>query len=276
MIGCGSCPESTRGLVHVSLACVVVLATSVIGGRQASAAPTKLPAASSQMADRSAYVKARDHIRRGDEHYDARRFQAAIDQYQAAYRLLPLPDLLFNIAQAHRLAGDLPAAATYYTRYLELPDGKARSAARRQLDRLRQQLPPTRDRPTAPRSSPSIASVSHPRSPTAGMDAPAPRRRWLGPVLTASGLAITALGAGLAISARVAYNDLQDACAPTCARSSWDGLPARHTAGTVLGVVGAATTLGGAVLWILTSRRPARAALTLTPAGVSVRVALRF
>jgi tetratricopeptide (TPR) repeat protein len=263
------------------LACAALAALPL--GREASAAPP-VRAPSSQT-DRAAYLKARGHIRRGDQQYDARRFQAAIREYQAAYRLLPLPDLLFNIAQSHRLAGDLPEAVLYYTKYLELPDGKAQRAARRHLQRLREQgVTAAPDRQPAPRPAaiprpappPSAIPGAQPRPAVTVVDAPAPRQGWLGPVLTASGLAIAAAGAGLAISARLTYNDLQTSCAPACATSSWEGLPARHTAGIVLGGVGAAVTLGGAVLWILASRRPAASAVAVDPAGAGVVARLRF
>lgn len=46
-------------------------------------------------------------------------FTGAIDRYEAAYRLKPAPGLLFNLAQSHRLAGNLAAASSYFTRFLQ-------------------------------------------------------------------------------------------------------------------------------------------------------------
>lgn len=267
MTDCRSSPD--RAGAALQLALIVAL---TLGAAPTLAQPRAASSAASQPASRSAYLQARRLIKRGDAHYDARRFAQAIAEYRAAYRLLPLPDLLFNIAQAHRLAGQDAAAVTYYRRYLELPDGKARAAAKRHLLELSKRLPPPPDKP----SPPAATDNSAPSAPQNEADSDAPRRTWIGPVVTAAGLAITALGAGLAGSALAERSELEDTCAPSCARSSWDGLPERHTAGVVLGIVGAAITVTGVVLWGLSSWRSLDDTVALRPGLDGAGFALRF
>jgi tetratricopeptide (TPR) repeat protein len=52
--------------------------------------------------------------------YHLGEFQRALAAYTEAYRLLPLPDFLFNVAQCHRQLGNAESAAFSYRRYLEL------------------------------------------------------------------------------------------------------------------------------------------------------------
>jgi hypothetical protein len=61
-------------------------------------------------------------------------FDTAITLYQKAFLLVPHPILMFNVGQAHRLAGRPELAARFYSRYLELePDGTESATARAHL-----------------------------------------------------------------------------------------------------------------------------------------------
>ena len=58
-------------------------------------------------------------------------YDTAITFYQKAYQLVPHPTLIFNIAQAHRLAGRIDQALALYKRYLsEDPSGLQAQTAR--------------------------------------------------------------------------------------------------------------------------------------------------
>jgi tetratricopeptide (TPR) repeat protein len=62
--------------------------------------------------------------RRGD-------YDAAIELYRQAYQLIPHPVLIFDMAQAHRLAGHVDQALALYRKYLALdPDGSEAKIAR--------------------------------------------------------------------------------------------------------------------------------------------------
>ena len=50
--------------------------------------------------------------------YSVGDFSTAIERYKAAYKLAQKPGLLFNIAQAYRLAGDAKQALFFYRGYL--------------------------------------------------------------------------------------------------------------------------------------------------------------
>ena len=64
-----------------------------------------------------AFEEAMAIIRTGD-------FDKAIEEFRAAYALHPLPELLFNIAQSHRLAGRCRQAVLAYESYLRKdPEG---------------------------------------------------------------------------------------------------------------------------------------------------------
>jgi tetratricopeptide (TPR) repeat protein len=82
--------------------------------------------------------QARRHFERGEELYRDGRYGEAIDELYAAYEIAKLPPLLFNIAQAYRLAGDLEEAVGYYEEFLALaPDHPLASEAREKLALLR-------------------------------------------------------------------------------------------------------------------------------------------
>jgi tetratricopeptide (TPR) repeat protein len=68
-------------------------------------------------------------------------YDTAITFYEKAYEQVAHPVLLFNMAQAHRLAGRLPMARDLYRRYLESePRGVQAKTARENLTALEQQL----------------------------------------------------------------------------------------------------------------------------------------
>ena len=61
---------------------------------------------------------ARQHYKRAMVHYDLGRYDQAISEFQQAYEIKDDPNLLFNIAQAHRLAKHYGEALTLYRSYL--------------------------------------------------------------------------------------------------------------------------------------------------------------
>lgn len=72
---------------------------------------------------------------------DAKDYDKAIELYQQAYALVPHSILMFNIGQAHRLAGRLDRAVPLYEYFLELdPDGPESEAARAHLAQIKAAL----------------------------------------------------------------------------------------------------------------------------------------
>jgi len=85
----------------------------------------------------TAYREGRAHVEAGDRAFDAGDYRRAAEEYQAAYQLIPLPDLLYNLGQCYRLAGDTARAVEYYQRYLRVaPTGAAADKAREHIERL--------------------------------------------------------------------------------------------------------------------------------------------
>jgi tetratricopeptide (TPR) repeat protein len=100
-------------------AIAVVAIVALVAPSLARAAPT--PAAKAE---------AREHYTAARRLQDLGKWEDAIVEYQAAYKLASLPELLFNIGQCYRLKGDKQRAIDAYQAYLAAaPDGAAADEA---------------------------------------------------------------------------------------------------------------------------------------------------
>ena len=71
-------------------------------------------------------ARAKRYVADGIVAQQAGRYDEAISLYTFAHELIPHPELLFNLGQAHRMRGDKPAALRYYREYLAAePTGRA-------------------------------------------------------------------------------------------------------------------------------------------------------
>jgi tetratricopeptide (TPR) repeat protein len=85
--------------------------------------------------------QAREHFKKGTVYYQAKQYEQAIAEYDLAYKLVPLPELQYNIAQAERLRGNREEAVRRYRAYLtEVPSGRIAIEARVYLSDLTKQL----------------------------------------------------------------------------------------------------------------------------------------
>jgi serine/threonine-protein kinase len=74
----------------------------------------------------------------GNAALEAKDYDRALELYQRVYDLTRHPLMLFNIAQAHRLAGRADAALTFYEHYLkEDPNGSEAAGARVRVEELK-------------------------------------------------------------------------------------------------------------------------------------------
>jgi tetratricopeptide (TPR) repeat protein len=104
-------------------ALVVVMLLSAL----AHAAPTS-----------QALKQAKAHFAQGKAAQDLGKYDEAIAEYEAAYKLAPLPKLLFNIGQCQRLKGDKPKALQAYESYVAAaPDDESADDARDQIAALK-------------------------------------------------------------------------------------------------------------------------------------------
>lgn len=230
--------------------------------------------------------KARELAAKGRKHHESGDYTAAVAAFKEAYVLAPSPSLLFNIAQAYRLAGNCDESAWMYRRFLDTdPRGPQRDLAQNQLAvvekcgsgglRVAVTPPPleaTTPRPAEP--SLSVTRASHsPRSNTykrAG-------------VYTAVGGGVALIGAALfAIDAHSASQSVEDSYRRG---GTWDEiapLDARGersaTIATVLGVGGGVAMLSAAVLYGLGKHyeRSKQIAITPTKSGAAVSLSWGF
>jgi tetratricopeptide (TPR) repeat protein len=163
----------------------------------------------------AAESEARAHYRTGMTKYELGEFEAAIAEFKKAYEITNAPPLLFNIAQAHRLAHDADHALYFYRMYLRLlPDAPNRAdvesliqqseaslaeqrAAAKAAEKPPAEKPsadkPSEEKPSArpPEEKPApIAPVVAARPELTAPSPPSPRRRGLILGLSIGGAAV--------------------------------------------------------------------------------------
>jgi tetratricopeptide (TPR) repeat protein len=158
-----------------------------------------------------ATAQAKRHFRTGARYFQQGKYDRAIDEYQEAQRLLPLPDFDFNLGQAYRLKGDKHAAIEAYERYLNAaPDGDVADQARAhlaklsaELDALEKQKPkpkpvevPPPARPPPP-PAPELVQQQPPPQGTTPEATPVWKRWWLWTAV--GGVAAVGLAVGLGV-----------------------------------------------------------------------------
>ena len=85
--------------------------------------------------------KARDHYTKGTRAYELGLWDEAIAEYMAAYKEKDDPALLFNLGQAHRLAGHASEALRFYKTYLsKVPEAANRAEVEAKMRDLSAQL----------------------------------------------------------------------------------------------------------------------------------------
>ncbi len=94
------------------------------------------PPASSVEADRRS-AEAKQRYENGMGHFNLEEWDPAIDEWKAGYRAKPVPQFLYNIAQAYRASKRYSEALSYYQRYLRnSPKASNRSEVERHISSL--------------------------------------------------------------------------------------------------------------------------------------------
>jgi tetratricopeptide (TPR) repeat protein len=259
-----------KGAIRALLPAVLVLVVSV-------------PAAADDI------EAARRHYTQGSKDFDLGLYDKAIEEYMAAYDAKPDPALLYNIAQAHKLAGHPEQAVRFYRTYLSrVPDAPNGDEVRAKIAELQKaidqqqkarSMPPDHVQPldsapaTAPIATPAPAPVASPSEPEPAPALPASdtgRARTLkvtGISVAAVGLAALGAGIGLAVVAKQDSNQLS-----TTDQQHGVFDPSKDSTGRAFGVagpaligVGAAAVVIGGVVFVLGHRAEHRA-----PAAVAV------
>jgi hypothetical protein len=106
--------------------CAAVLAALVLLGAAGARAAEPTPA-EAEASEKIVDPEAQQLFESGLRHFNVGDYPAAIRDFKAAYHRSPAPGLLYNLAQAHRLAGECGPALVLYRRYLASnPPGKIR------------------------------------------------------------------------------------------------------------------------------------------------------
>src|SRR4051812_3993925 len=107
------------------------------------------------------------HFKAATTHFALGEFAAAAGEYEAAYREQPQAELLYDAAQAHRLAGNATKAFTLYRTYLQLyPDQANRDEVRAQIAHLKELIDRGNTTPaTSPSGPPPTPATSQKASP---------------------------------------------------------------------------------------------------------------
>jgi tetratricopeptide (TPR) repeat protein len=134
----------------------------------------------------------------GQRHYQRGEYAEAIASFSEAYRLFPAPILVFDLAQAHRQAGNCRSALAEYRRFLQLaPGGPDAELAASHARALEQRCPPPIAAPAEVRREPPLFVKAKPETTRIQLSAPT---RWI---------RFAALTAGLAAGAAAVLIELR-------------------------------------------------------------------
>lgn len=112
-----------------------VLVALGLGAAAVTGSPAPAVAQSDDMAE------AKKHFLEGKKLYDAKKFDEAADHFVKAYELSDRGELLYNIGQAYRKAGDLRKAEEYLQKYLNKnPNPENEDAVVNQVIEIQQKL----------------------------------------------------------------------------------------------------------------------------------------
>jgi hypothetical protein len=217
------------------------LALLLLGSVSARAA-TEDPEVTRQRAFREAYERA-------GQAYAAKDYAAAIPALQAAFAIEPVPQILFNIAQAHRKLEQWGAARAYFELYRAVSKDLAPEAATELNDTIVEMRGKERELLTP-------QSVEKTKLLYVQQEKPLPA--WLRPTGLAAGLlGLGTLGAGAALLG------IDGLCAnsPTPPALECTQVYATGTAGKVLTGIGSVVLIGGIVMFSLSFKKPARPAV---------------
>jgi hypothetical protein len=115
---------------------------------------------------------AKAHFSRATAHFAVGEFAEAAEEYQAAYMAKQDPALLYNAAQAYRLAGKHQRALILYKNYVQLyPNESNIGEVKAQIAKLNKAIAAS---DTATTSPPTSTARPHPMSEAASIEKPLP------------------------------------------------------------------------------------------------------
>ncbi len=254
-----------RVVLGAGFATAAMLGDATIAGAQPAPAP----------ANPQTKAQAKKLVDDATVAFDAGDYDKAIELFKEAYALIPHSELMFNMAQAQRLAGRPEKAAPLYERYLELePSGGQAGPARAALAEIKaaaaarpSEPTTTEPGPTTPgpvkQGPPADGAVSAFRAPEPDEPEPADTTARPGGTLKTTGLVLGGLGivsagVGIYFTTQVLAAE-DDAAAIAMTGGSLDDVNERGKAaqrnGDIAYVLGGALIVGGAVTYYLGHRK---------------------
>lgn len=205
----------------------------------------------------------------GQAAYDKADYGAAITKWQASFELSGESGLLFNLAQAKRLAGDCAGAFATYRRFMATDPDQGSEQHKLAADFARELAitckPPTRLVPVDPQP-PKAGAELHVDDRLTRHDDQGRTWRIAGIATGAGGALAIVTGLALGQHAQGLANEVTAACRTSCdwtVQKDKDATGRRDaTIGRVLDVAGVAAIAGGTVMYYLGVKEN----LTVTPA----------
>lgn len=211
---------------------------------------------------------ARQLYAEGKAEYAQGHYEQAVELFERSYALSESPALLFNMAQAHRLAGPshcADAMALYKSYLAALPDAENRKEVEERIQELQECAEAARRSSVAASSNasdPTPVAVSAPAPAPAR--AVAPSRLPTGPVLlSGAGAAMAVAGGVLYWRAWDKHREAERVC--PCYPGTYSRWEVLTNVSYALLAVGGATLVGGVSWWVVATPRdhaePAQAML---------------
>ena len=231
-------------------------------------AASLLVSASAAAAEPSA--EARRLYAEGKAEYAQGHYAQAITLFERSYALSESPALLFNMAQAHRLAGPehCTDAVALYKSYLSAqPDAENKKEVEERIVELGDCTP---EKPSTATAASSATTAKPSASPPPRKPPPAaqnPSHLPTGPVLvTGTGAALLVAGGVLYARAWDKHREAEKLC--PCYPGTYSSWEVLTNVSYALLAVGGATLAGGVTWWIVTEPRtttqPSRALLGIS------------
>jgi len=113
---------------------------------------------------------AKQHYEEGMAKYHLEKWDQAIDLFEKGFEAKPVPEFLFNIAQAHRFAGRPERAIHFYRKFLQLaPKSPLRAEIEQNIGKLKVEL---EKQTSAPKPEPKPLPRPEPKLPPMPLPTP--------------------------------------------------------------------------------------------------------
>ena len=218
--------------------------------------------------------EARNHFKLGKQFQDNGAYERAAEEYKRAYDADPRPEMLFNIAQAYRLAKQKEQALDYFKQYLaKQPAGAGADEARKHVVTLQKEI----DDETAAKQAPppTVLAVDKPAVvETEAIEDHGRGLRYAGIGVGAAGVIALGVAIKFGLDARSAADDITNNTGGwgTDDESRFDeGERANRNMKIMYGVSGALLAGGVVLYYVGHKRRETRVMTYVTPSGAGVQ-----